>query len=481
MAGMTPEGLEIKRLPDIITDLRERAEVVFGDLVDPADIVDTSDSSLLGRIIGLYSGEVASLWEAIQEAVWAYDPETATGKALDAVTSLGGVTRRGSSPTRADIYIEGNRGGQITRGMNVRSSVSGELYGVTTPITLTPSNCIGIGVTLQQPTTDGEYIITYKLSHSAVDEQIKAPMLSTDTPEIGLEKIQQQIQSNHPLLDSYFKDGILLIRSRIEFQQSSFSVDTPLDISKVIGVTVVEGLQVDNPVPETAGVLNRIATPSLAWDAVWNPFPASTGSVLETDDELRVRFRDTKFQRATNIIESLYTSLYGLDGVEEVSIIENDTSEVDEYGNPPHSFLVIVEGGLNSQIALEIWRNRPSGIQSNGDISVSILDSFGFYREVKFSRPLYPQVYIRLDITKEPDFPVDGEDQIKEALVSYILSHKIGEEIKYSRLYTPINGVPGHQVNSLEIGWSLDNMNSSNLEVAYNEKPVILKDNIEFI
>lgn len=480
MAGFTGEGLSIKRLTDIQSSMKTNAAEIFGDLIDPNDVVDTSSSTAIGRIIGLTSAELALIWETIQGVYWAYSPETATGVALDNIVLQSGITRRGELATTADIYIEGNRGGTITRGMNVRSHTSGNLYSVNETITLVPENCFGVGVILSQPTVDGTYKITYKLSHQAVAQEILAPMLSTDTAEVGLEKIRLEISNNHPLLSAYFKGNILFIVSDIDFQMSEYSVNSPLEITKVISSTNVRGLET-GAVPEAAGDINRISTPSLVWDEVWNPFPASIGSSRESDEQLRLRFRDTKFQRASNIIEALYTGLYSLEGVKEVSIIENDTGVIDLYGNPPHSFLVIVEGGLNTSIAREIWRNRPVGIQSNGDISINILDSFGFLREVRFSRPEYPKIQIQLSITKGIDFPTNGEDDIRTALVDYILNHGIGDDIFYSRLYTPINSVQGHQVNSLEIGKEGGAIGTSNIVIDYNEKPIISKENIVFI
>lgn len=480
MAGMTPEGLVIKRLPDVIESLRQEATPIFEDLVEPGDVVDTSDSSTLGRIIGLISGELYDLWEALQGVDWAYNVNTAQGTALDNLVMLAGITRRGEEPTTADIYIEGNSGGSITTGMQIRSSLSGNTYRVRRNVALDPQNCLGIGINIPTPITAGNYVITYRPSHSAVDFTITVAREAGETKAQAFTKITNEINDNHPLLRTYLRDGRLFITGNIDFQLFTFSVSTPILIEKVVASAVVVSTT-PGPVEEPIGVLNIIATPSLAWDYVWNPFAASVGSFRETDEALRIRFRDTKFQRATNIIESLYTALYSLDGVEEVLILENDSDTTDGYGNPPHSFLVIVEGGLNSSIAQEIWRNRPIGITSNGDIEVDLLDSFGFIRSSRFSRPEYTPIYVELSLTKGPTFPTDGEDQIREAIVAAINEYGIGQDVIYSRLYSPINSVPGHQVDTLELGIDPGTLAPGNVVIPFDGKAIISKENIVFI
>ena len=480
MAGITKEGLVIKRLPEVIGSLREKATTIFQDLVQPGDVVDTSDSTTLGRIIGLVADELSDLWEASAGIYWAYDPNSATGVALDNLVMLAGITRRGEEPTEADIYVEGNPGTTISRNMQVRSSLTSNTYRVVADVPLSSDDCLGIGITITTPVTSGNYTIVYTPSHSATPFTITVPRNAGETQRAALENIAAEIANNHPLLSTYFRDEILFIHGAIEFQLFDFTVTTPVNVSKILQTAVVRGTTT-GPVVEPANALNQIATPSLAWDNVWNPFAASTGSNRETDEELRIRFRNTKFQRGTNVIESLYTALYDLDGVQEVLIIDNDTDAEDDYGNPAHSFLVIVEGGLNSSVAQAIWRNRPVGIQSNGDVSVSIIDSYGFIRTVQFSRPTYVPIYMEIELEKGPAFPADGEEQIREKLVAHINNFGIDDDVIYTRLFTPINEVPYHQVNVLNVGTDPDDLINANVMIDYNQKAIISKENIVFI
>jgi len=46
----------------------------------------------------------------------------------------------------------------------------------------------------------------------------------------------------------------------------------------------------------------------------------------------------------------------------------------------------------------------------------------------------------------------------------------IGEDLIYSRLYTPINSIAGHYVNSLTVGTSPSPVGTSNVAVGFNQK-----------
>ena len=63
MSGLSDTGFTVKRLNDIIAELKAKAESEFASLVEPGDIVNTSDTSVLGRFIKLFSAPLADLWE----------------------------------------------------------------------------------------------------------------------------------------------------------------------------------------------------------------------------------------------------------------------------------------------------------------------------------------------------------------------------------------------------------------------------------
>ena len=76
-----------------------------------------------------------------------------------------------------------------------------------------------------------------------------------------------------------------------------------------------------------------------------------------------------------------------------------------------------------------------------------------------------------MTLTTNTNFPVDGIDQIKKNLINHIQALRIGEDVVFSRLYTPINSVAGHQVDS----GIIDGVNFSASNIAFRSKGCIKK------
>ena len=86
-----------------------------------------------------------------------------------------------------------------------------------------------------------------------------------------------------------------------------------------------------------------------------------------------------------------------------------------------------------------------------------------------------------MQVTKTGNtFPADGVEQIREAVLDYLSTNStFGEDIIYTRLFTPINTVPGHQVDLLEIGKTPLTLGTSNITIDWNEFPISLAEYIE--
>jgi uncharacterized phage protein gp47/JayE len=476
MAGLTPEGLLIKRLQDILTEQRAEAVRLFQDLVSPGSVVDTSESSLLGRLINLDSAGDADIWEAIQEVYSAFDPNSATGIALDNLVALAGITRFENSYTTAQVLFEGDNGKLIPVNSVVSSTTTGERFDVTSSIALSPSLASGATFTVTQVANTTNYTITYARTTSSTTVSYTSDATATQA-EI-LAGLKQVIDSNHPRLIATVVGNTLRIDLDDIFQTVTFSTSTNLGITKVVKMGDVRAEDYGD-IEQPINTIDTIATPVLGWDSVTNPISATAGRFVETDEELRLRFRQSKYERASNILEALYSALINIDEVEEVVIYENDTDVTDDKGIPAHSFLPIVLGGISTTIAQTIWENKPLGIRSYGNTTVTIYDSQGFPHDIGFERPNPIPVYINLELITDNNFPQDGEQQIKEAIAAYMKANfGIGEDAIYSRLYTPINQIPGHQVQSLTIGTTPNPTGTANIDIDFNELYSLNLDNI---
>lgn len=479
MAGLTDRGLEIKRLNEIIEESQERARELFQDLVPPDENVDTSDSSALGRLIGLKSPAIADLWELAQQVYLAFDPNSAAGIQLDNLVALSGISRREQSPTTADLYVTGVPGTIITDDTMFGTTVNNTLYAPSREFMLSSEAAHQIGVNVLTASPGTNYSIFYRISQDSPYIEVDYQSGSSATPSTILNGLKDAVTEDHSGIRAIIEDDTLYILGAIDYRVFDFYTSGNLGITSVTNIVRVFAEDA-GPIQQAPGTITSIRTPVLGLDAVTNPSSAIVGTFRETDSQLRNRFRDSKFQMASNIIESLYSELINTAGVIGAVIYENDTNVHNEtYNLPPHSFKVIVDGGLELDVAKAIWVNRPAGILSVGDVSIDIIDRFGYTRNIRFSRPEPVPFKIRISLTTFPDFPEDGREKIAQAIRNSLGNQAIGQAVIYSRLYTPINSVPGHQVDNLEL--SLDGVEwfKDNIEIGIGAKADIA--NVEII
>lgn len=475
MAGITREGITIKRQREVIEDLKERAVPIFQDLVPPNDVVDTSDDSTIGRIIGLNSLALADLWELAQEVYWAFDPNSATGVALDNLVQYAGLIREPATPSTVTLVVWGDEGTTILSTQNTVRASDNTLYDIMRTIQLQREANIGVRVDVPQVVQGEDYVLT--ISSGSNSFSVSYTAQPGDNEEKILSEIQSSL-SSYVFLRTSYSDNMLTVETVDVFDQIGVGVNN-LEIRKVKGRT--EGINQEvGPKEQARNTVNQIATPLLGWDSVNNPFDAVVGRGRETDEELRERFRVSKFLRAQNISDALYSSLREIDGVRHVAVYENESDIYDPvYNLPPHSFRAVIQGGNPIEVARAIWLNKPLGIAPHGNTSEIIKDSQGFDREMKWDRPIDIPIYITMTLTTNGTFPATGVQDIKAQLIDYFREEQsIGEDVVFSRLYTPINKVAGHQVDSLFIGTSPNPTGSSNIPIAYNEMATINSDDI---
>ena len=466
MAGLSNSGFEIKRLADLKADDDALAIQLFQDLVSPGDIVDTSASSAIGRLIGLHIPSLADLWEVAQQVYLAFDPNSATGVALDNLVAYGGLIRGEQTFSTAQALFTGDVGTLIDAGLTVRGTTTGEDFTVRSSVTINATGASGIGVQVTTVADNTLYTITYIGATTTNTISYTSGVGATQASiQAG---IQAVIQASHPTLTATITNNILYIDRVSVFDTVNFTSSANIGIIKARKVGSLTAVNA-GPVTGEANTITSIQTPKTGWDAVTNPTAVVAGENVETDEELRERFRVSKYVIATNILEALYSELIGLSTVTEVQIYENDTDVTDINGVPAHSFLPIILGGDPIDIAQSIWENKPLGIRSYGNTTQNIFDSQGFVHEIGFERPNPVDIYIRMNLTTDPNYPQNGDDLIKSNLASYFSSNfGIGDDVIYSRLYTPINSVPGHQVNTLEVSTNGVTWVTTNIVVPFN-------------
>lgn len=239
------------------------------------------------------------------------------------------------------------------------------------------------------------------------------------------------------------------------------------------------------PIIALASTLTEIDTPITGWLTVNNLADAFLGSDEETDIELRARRAQSVSKNAQSITDAIFAAVANTPGVTQTSVLENDTNLVDANGLPPHSFQVIVLGGIDEDIGNAIWLKKPAGILSFGSIPVQIDDIQGLPHTISFSRPTAVPIYVEVDLTTFAEYPTNGDTLIKQAIVDYANGNlvegrgfSLGDDVIYTRLYTPINSVQGHEIDALRIGLSPSPTGVINIPILSTETSDFIDINI---
>lgn len=208
------------------------------------------------------------------------------------------------------------------------------------------------------------------------------------------------------------------------------------------------------------GTIINIVNPCSYLDTVEHISIIDYGSDIENDVDLRKRFSNTIAGSGTGTIDSIYCEIMRVQNVRGCMIVENDTNTADSDGRPPNSFECYVLGGNDSEIAKAIWAKKPVGIKCVGDISIDITDKGGFIHQIKFSRTVTKPIYIQIKIKVNNLFERNGESNIKDNIINFILQLANGEDVILSSLFSQIHNVTG-VVETTDLLLSDDGMNYS--------------------
>lgn len=275
-----------------------------------------------------------------------------------------------------------------------------------------------------------------------------APCLLTGTP--GTEIPPGQIVSDDQQINLWVTDFIVVLDGAGQ------------------GTTQVS-CQVVGPTSAPLGTINTILTSVPGWDTISNTATATLGELVETDQDLRVRRDQSTLAPAAAPAEAIWANLLNIEGVTFARVLSNRTLVTDSNGIPGKSIAAIVVGGDDTEIG-EVLLSRTSDIADwFGNTSVEFFDLQGEPYQVFFIRPDDLDIWVEVDIEiiNTATWPSNGAQMMADNIVTYSISgapglgvsdgfRQIGflpgVDIEASRLYTPINSIPGHRIVELRIG-----------------------------
>lgn len=222
-----------------------------------------------------------------------------------------------------------------------------------------------------------------------------------------------------------------------------FATDGDITIAAGVGsssATAVEsGLQ-----RALSGTLTNIDTPITGWTTVDNALDAVEGVPEETDAELRARRNRSIEAAGQSILEAIISSVLEIPDVDDAVIFENTTNITDAQGLVAKSFMILVDGGADADIAEAVFNTKPIGIAMNGTTTEPVVDSQGTSHDIKFQRPV--AVDIHIEVSLKPGATYIGDAAMKQAIVDFAVGDLVegkgfglGEDVVYSEMYVPFN------------------------------------------
>lgn len=490
MPSLDENGFQPERLQDIKDGMEADLKGFLGGSIN------LDSRSTLGQIVGIIANLVATAWEGLEAVYNSFSTATASGVSLDRLVALNGIGRLGQTKGTVVVRAYGVLGTPVLAGFV--ASVAGVATSrwnntVDAEVDTTTSEAQHIDFSPSAPSSGN-----WKITFSGQETSSLAHNIDAATLQTALRALSN-IGSGNILVTGDMTDGFDLVFAAaladLKWPMVTISANT-LSPSAVVTVTEVDRggsyAELDclcesfGSIAAPAQSITVIETPVVDITETWNPLAASMGRVTETDSELRARRATILKRQGTATVEGIRNLL--LNSVPNVTValvVENQSGVTDGEGRPGHSFECIVEGGDEQAIADAIWSAKPAGIETFGDISMTVVDSQGLSHTVKFSRPTGVPIYLIIDIVGNADagegpvYPADGDAKIKAALVAFgEANYGRGGDVIINALYTPINTVPGVFGITIKAGLAPSPTLSDNIPIAFNQVAQITTGNI---
>jgi len=168
----------------------------------------------------------------------------------------------------------------------------------------------------------------------------------------------------------------------------------------------------------TAASITEIVTVISGVDTVNNVTEATGGRDVETDAELRARYKASSVNGSS--VNGIQGALNELDSVTTAVVFENSTDVTDGDGRPPHSYEAVIEGGTEPDIFDVLLRYNPAGIASYGSETAAGTDNVGVARSFDYNNPTNIDIFVTINITTNANWVAGSEDTVERNTVEVI-------------------------------------------------------------
>ena len=288
------------------------------------------------------------------------------------------------------------------------------------------------------------------------------------------------------------------------------SENITLNISGTASAIVIA--QELGPISVNNNTIVNIITPISGWDSVNNPTIGTIGTVIQSDNSLRLERTGLLAKQSASSIGSIYAKVYDVQDVTDVMIQENNTGAPKVIGGvtlKPYSIYLAVIGGINNNIGEAIYIKK-SPVSAR--LSLNLLEVTTSYFLIKgrsnknctfpvgvkntdkmynydffyrFQRPIDTPLKVLITIGSSPTYPPDIVDKIKKSVVSNFNGEfkdiprvKIGQIINVSRFYPSILALGVYLIENVTIGLASGGTQSFQIQLDIDKIASLIESNV---
>ncbi len=429
--GLSATGLTIPSLDEIRDEINSELRAAFGISID------LTDGSLLGAIVAIMAERYAELWELVQAVYSAMDPDAATGTSLESLCALTGTIRDIARPSTVTLTLTGTDTTLVTSGSRAKVPSTGSEFETVADATLAT-------LVAWAPTT--AYVIGDRRTNAA-----RSYVCITAGTSAG---------SGGPTTTAAdITDGTAHWRYMGEGAAAADAAAESVD---------------DGPIVATSGSITSITTPVGGWSSVINLLDADLGNTIESDAQLRLR-RELELSTAGSAtLDAIRAAVLEIDGVTGCRVFHNPTDATDADGVPPHAVEVLVQGGVDQDVFDVLLDVVAAGIRTYGSTSGTSTDAAGTTHDVSFSRPSLVSIYVDVVLVKDPlEYPADGDDQVRLAIVAYGDAQQTGKNVVASAMSAQAFKIDGVlDVTDIDIGTAPSPPNGTTIQISTRQLAV---------
>lgn len=483
--GITTEGFKAKRLADIQEETTQSWRDKFGEGFD----LDPRTPE--GQIKGILDEAMGKLWELGEAVSRAYIPTYAEGAQVDNILAFAGIVRKVATFSKVDSgRARGTFGLTVPAGTVI--SVAGNdnsLFATDVDVLIDQAAVNEVQkLTFSVTPSGGSFKIIFEgettaaIPFSASAAGVQTALENLSNIGVGNVMVSGSIDNITGLTITFIGTLAGSNRTQVSITENLLTPSTvitpttltPGDSAKsgLINLTATQ----TGPISAPTGSLTVIETPVVGLASFTNEEDAELGRDIESDQEAKLR-RELELELAGAATpNAIRADILEIDEVEAVVVFFNNLDITDFEGRPSHSVDIVVQGGDEDEIAVAIFNSVAAGIgyaDLPGTITKTVIDSQGFGQTVKFSRPTEVDIWVEVDVTKDPAlFPVDGDDQIADKILEWGNLRTIGQDVIVfgtDPLSCSFDEIPGMIDLVFRVGTSASPTNDDNITIAARE------------